>query len=77
MENLSSFILEKTGVNLDIRFDNDTLYSTPTSRLRLLSMTGTSIQFLGYGWSKLGFELNKLFIFINNTLDGSFLPDFG
>lgn len=77
MDNLSSLILNKTGINFNIQFTNGTIYADPTSRLRLTNPTGNSIIFTGFGWSKLGFELGKVFTFANNRLDASFLADFG
>jgi hypothetical protein len=82
INNLSTFIQEKTGVNFDIKFSNGTLFGDPTTVIQLTGLIGQTFIPVGFGWTKLGFDfqlgVDKPYIFpAGGKINADYLPDFG
>jgi hypothetical protein len=75
--NLNTIVQQKTGRNFQIKFSNDTLYGDATTVLRLRDVAGRIFTPIGFGWTKLGFELRPYTFSLAGIVDASFLPDFG
>lgn len=57
--NLNTFVQQKSGKNFQIKFSNDTIYGDATTVLKLTDVAGRIFTPIGFGWTKLGFVINK------------------